>query len=279
MYKISPFVKWAGGKGQILEEIISRLPDKYEDYYEPFIGGGAVLFGIQPDNAKINDINTQLINTFNQLKNSSDKVINAIKDLDSVVCDKEYYYKNRDRYNEKIKNDILDEETAGLFIWLNKHCFNGLYRVNNKGLFNVPYNNRTNGTSMVEDNLKDIGLYLKNVEIYNLDFEDFCKSVKENDFVYFDSPYIPESETADFTSYTKGGFGLEEHKRLADLYKELDKRGAKLMLSNNDVDLVYELYDGFKIDSFDVKRMINRNADKRTGREVIVTNYEKILSR
>ena len=138
MYKITPFVKWAGGKSQILNEIIARLPDTYDDYYEPFIGGGAVLFAIQPHNAKINDINTQLINTFNQLKYSPDKVISAVKDLDGTVCDKEYYYRNRDRYNEKIKNGILDEETAGLFIWLNKHCFNGLYRVNNKGLFNVP---------------------------------------------------------------------------------------------------------------------------------------------
>ena len=273
MYKITPFVKWAGGKSQILNEIIARLPETYDNYYEPFIGGGAVLFAIQPRNAKINDINTQLINTFNQLKNSPDKVISAVKDLDGVVCDKEYYYINRDRYNEKIKRGILDEETAGLFIWLNKHCFNGLYRVNNKGLFNVPYNNKTDGSSMVEDNLKDIGRYLGDVEIFNTDFGEFCKSVKENDFVYFDSPYIPESETADFTSYTKGGFGFKEHKRLAELYKELDKRGAKLMLSNNDTDLVYELYDGFKIDSFDVKRMINRDAENRTGREVIVTNY------
>lgn len=277
MYKISPFVKWAGGKGQILNEIISRLPNTYNDYYEPFIGGGAVLFGIQPQKAKINDINKQLINIYNQLKKEPEKVINSIRELDNVECDKDYYYKNRDRYNDKIKNNELDEETAALFIWLNKHCFNGLYRVNNKGLFNVPYNNKTKGSSMDDANLKDIGLYLQNVEIYNLDFEEFCKSVKKGDFVYFDSPYIPESETADFTSYTKGGFGLEEHKRLAKLYKELDKKGAKVMLSNNDVELIYELYTGFNIDSFDVKRMINRNADKRTGREVIITNYEKVL--
>lgn len=274
MYKISPFVKWAGGKGQILQEIISRLPNEYNHYYEPFVGSGAVLFGIQPEKARINDINTQLINIYAQLKISSEKVINAVKKLDSVECNKDYYYENRGIYNEKIQNGILDAETAGLFIWINKHCFNGLYRVNGQGLFNVPYNNRTSGSSMVEENLKDIGLYLQNVEICNFDFAEFCKSVKKDDFVYFDSPYIPESETADFTSYTKGGFALDEHKRLAALYKSLDQKGAKLMLSNNDAALVYELYAGYKIDSFAVKRMINRNAGKRTGREVIVTNYE-----
>ena len=274
MYKIGPFVKWVGGKGQILHEIISRLPDEYNHYYEPFVGSGAVLFGIQPERARINDINTQLINIYAQLKISSEKVINAVKKLDSVECNKDYYYENRGIYNEKIQNGILDAETAGLFIWINKHCFNGLYRVNGQGLFNVPYNNRTSGSSMVEENLKDIGLYLQNVEICNVDFAEFCNSVKKDDFVYFDSPYIPESETADFTSYTKGGFGIEEHKRLAALYKTLDQKGAKLMLSNNHTALVYELYAGYKIDSFAVKRMINRNAGKRTGREVIVTNYE-----
>lgn len=160
-------------------------------------------------------------------------------------------------------------------IWLNKHCFNGLYRVNKKGLFNVPYNNRVNGKSIDEDNIRAIGQYLKNedVTITCKDFEEACEDVKPGDFVYFDSPYVPESETADFTNYSKGGFSFEEHKRLADLFRGLDKMGAKVMLSNNDVPLVRDLYAGYNIQSLDVKRMINRNANKRVGKEVLITNY------
>lgn len=274
MYKISPFVKWAGGKTQLLDEIISRLPETYDRYYEPFAGGGAVLFGIQPRNAHINDINSQLINVYRRIKEDPEKIISCIKKLDGHACDKEYYYKNRKQYNTKIERGILDEESAALFIWLNKHCFNGLYRVNKDGLFNVPYNNRTTGDSINEENIRNISLYLQHVEICNLDFADFCKDVQKGDFVYFDSPYVPESKTADFTAYTEGGFGLEEHKRLARLYRQLDKKGAKLMLSNNGVKLIYELYSGYNIDKVDAKRMINSKSEKRVGREVLITNYE-----
>ncbi len=274
MFEISPFLKWAGGKTQILDEIKKRLPKSFNNYYEPFIGGGAVLFYLQPENAYINDINKQLVNTYKQLKKNAKKVVSIIKELDSTECSRELYYIFRDKFNNKIEEDIFDEETAALFIWINKHCFNGLYRVNRNGLFNVPYNNKKTGSSMVESNLIDIGKYLKNVSISNQDFELFCKDVKKGDFVYFDSPYIPESVTADFTSYTKEGFALEDHKRLAVLYKRLDKLGAYVMLSNNDVSLIYELYKSYKIETFDVKRMINREGNKRTGREVIITNYK-----
>ena len=183
--------------------------------------------------------------------------------------------KKRTEYNKKIAAHILDAECAALTIWINKHCFNGLYRVNSKGLFNVPYNNKIGGVSMNEENLRTIGLYLNsgNIEIREGDFETACADAKAGDFVYFDSPYIPVSETANFTDYTKDGFSYEDHCRLAELSKRLDNAGVKIMLSNNDVDLVYELYDGFKIKGVDVKRAINRDASKRTGKEVIITNY------
>ena len=161
-------------------------------------------------------------------------------------------------------------------IWVNKHCFNGLYRVNGKGLFNVPWNKKETGHSMDEDNLYSIGEYLQNndIKICCSDFEDVCKLIKKNDFVYFDSPYIPISKTASFTDYTKDGFSYEDHVRLAELYKALDRKGVKAMLSNHDVDLIYDLYGRYNIESLDVKRNINSDAKKRTGKEVIITNYE-----
>lgn len=274
--KMGPFVKWAGGKTQLLEKIYNRTPDSYGTYYEPFIGGGAVLLGVKPKKAVINDVNEQLINVYRQLKADPRAVIRAVKAIDEQVCNKEFYLLMRQKYNEKIQKKELDAECAGMMIWINKHCFNGLYRVNNKGLFNVPYNNKELGKSIDEANLMSIGYYLKesDVDIRCEDFEKTCENVVANDFVYFDSPYIPVSETASFTDYTKDGFSYDDHVRLAELFKRLDAKGAKVMLSNHNVDLVYELYDGYNIEAVDVKRMINSDASKRTGKEVIIRNYE-----
>lgn len=273
--RINPFIKWVGGKRQLLEILRERMPKTYSRYYEPFIGGDALLLDVQPKNAVINDVNKQLLNVYRQLKADAETVISILRELDSVECDKEHYLKKRTEYNKKIAAHILDAECAALTIWINKHCFNGLYRVNSKGLFNVPYNNKIGGVSMNEENLRTIGLYLNsgNIEIREGDFETACADAKAGDFVYFDSPYIPVSKTANFTDYTKDGFSYEDHCRLAELSKRLDDAGVKIMLSNNDVDLVYELYDGFKIKGVDVKRAINRDASKRTGKEVIITNY------
>lgn len=273
--KINPFIKWVGGKRQLLEILRERMPKTYGRYYEPFIGGGALLLDVQPKNAVINDVNKQLLNVYRQLKADAETVISILRELDSVECNKEHYLKKRTEYNKKIAAHILDTECAALTIWINKHCFNGLYRVNSKGLFNVPYNNKIGGVSMNEENLRTIGLYLNsgNIEIREGDFETACADAKAGDFVYFDSPYIPVSKTSNFTDYTKDGFSYEDHCRLAELSKRLNDAGVKIMLSNNDVDLVYELYDGFKIKGVDVKRAINRDASKRTGKEVIITNY------
>lgn len=274
-FKLNPVVKCAGGKTQLLPILKDSLPSSYNTYYEPFVGGAALLFSLKPKRAVINDTNKQLMNLYRQIKENRDLFLEAIAKYDSVLCTEEYYNKLRNLYNEKIENNILDIECAALFVWINKHCFNGLYRVNSKGLFNVPYNHRVTGVSVDIENIKGISEYLNNndVTMTDLDFESSCESVKEGDFVYFDSPYIPVSETSNFTSYTKNGFDAKDHKRLADLFRHLDFIGAKLMLSNNDVPLVHELYAGFNIKSFPARRMINRDADKRTGREVLITNY------
>lgn len=273
--KMSPVLKWAGGKTQLLDPITERMPKTYNRYYEPFLGGGAVFLAVSPATAIINDTNEQLINLYRQLKTNTSAIIEIVNRLDGIPCDRKYYYSIRERYNEKIASRAIDAECAALMIWINKHCFNGLYRVNGKGLFNVPYNNKINGRSIDEDNLIAIAGYLQtaDITISCADFEVICKDVCSGDFVYFDSPYIPASETADFTGYTKDGFSLEDHKRLATLFKHLDRIGAKVMLSNNDVPLVHSLYEGYKIRPLDAKRMINRNASKRAGKEVLITNY------
>lgn len=276
-YKMSPFVKWAGGKKQLLERLREHAPKEFGTYYEPFIGGGAFLLDFQPEKAVINDVNEQLLNVYVQLKNNAEAVIEAIARYDAVECDTDYYMAVRELYNRKIAMHELDADCAALMIWINKHCFNGLYRVNSKGLFNVPYNNKRNGVSVDADNLRTIGMYLREFQVIirQGDFELACEDVKPGDFVYFDSPYIPVSETANFTDYTKDGFLFEDHKRLAELFRRLDSAGAYLMLSNHNVPLVYELYQGFKIEEVDVRRNINRDASKRVGKEVIITNFEK----
>ena len=274
-FKTGPFVKWAGGKKQLLDRLESRMPATYERYYEPFIGGGALFLDVQPELAIINDTNEQLLNVYQQLKIDTEAVINAVNVLDADPCDTARYLATREKYNTKIKAHELDAECAALMIWINKHCFNGLYRVNSKGLFNVPYNNKSDGVSIDATNLRNIGLYLqsRDIEIRQGDFEDACMDVAPGDFVYFDSPYVPISETANFTDYTKDGFSLEDHKRLAALYRKLAAQGTKVMLSNHNVPLVHELYIGFTIEEVDVRRAINRNAAKRSGKEVIITNY------
>jgi len=274
--KIEPFVKWAGGKNQLLDKLHNKIPNTYGTYFEPFIGGGALLFHEKPKKAVISDINEQLINIYLQLQAAPKSVIREVNKLDKGSCDKDYYLAIREAYNKKIQAHELDAECAALMIWINKHCFNGLYRVNSKGLFNVPYNNKQTGKSIDETNLMSIGYFLKNshVQILCQDFEMTCESAQAGDFVYFDSPYIPVSETANFTDYTKDGFTYEDHVRLAELYKRLDARGVKAMLSNHDVSLVYELYKGYKIENVDVRRSINSDAKKRVGKEVIITNYE-----
>ena len=272
--EISPLLKWAGGKTQLIEKIKCNLPTTYKNYYEPFVGSGAVLLKLTPKKAFINDINKQLINLYRQMQNRPEELILKVEELDCLPSTKDRYLSVREQYNSKIAQGTLDAECAALMIWINKHCFNGLYRVNRKGLFNVPYNNKTSGKSIDEDNARRVARYLqKNVTVTCLDFEDACKDVGKDDFVYFDSPYIPESPTASFTDYSSKGFSKDDHERLAKLFRQLDQKGAKLMLSNNDVPLARTLYAGFKIQSFAVKRMINRNAKSREGKEIIITNY------
>lgn len=273
--KVAPFLKWAGGKRQLLNQIKERMPKEYNDYYEPFIGGGAVLFELQPEKATINDINTSLINVYRQVKDNTEEFIELVKKLDSEMWEdgKEYYLDIREKYNDKLLKKEYDLELAALFTFMNKHCFNGLYRVNKKGLFNVPYN-KSRRTSIEEDDVRETAKYLKTVNILEGDFEEACKGAKKGDFIFFDSPYAPLNPTS-FEAYTKEGFDVESHKRLAKLYDELTERGCYCMLTNHNTEFINELYSnkGYKIDVVSVKRMINSDASNRKGEEVIICNY------
>ena len=178
----------------------------------------------------------------------------------------------RSRYNEKLRLQDYDTEMAALFIYLNKHCFNGLYRVNTQGQFNVPWNQKQQVRSMDMENIKRISAFLKSVTITCQDFEASLKGIKKGDFVYFDSPYAPLNPTS-FDSYTKEGFAEEEHRRLAGLFRRLTDEGVYCMLTNHNTELIRELYDGFLIEEIDVRRAINSDPKKRTGKEVIIRNY------
>ena len=273
--KVAPFLKWAGGKRQLLNQIKERMPKEYNDYYEPFIGGGAVLFELQPEKATINDINISLINVYRQVKDNTEEFIELVNKLDSEMWEdgKEYYLDIREKYNDKLLKKEYDLELAALFTFMNKHCFNGLYRVNKKGLFNVPYN-KSRRTSIEEDAVRETAKYLKTVNILEGDFEEACKGAKKGDFIFFDSPYAPLNPTS-FEAYTKEGFDVESHKRLAKLYDELTERGCYCMLTNHNTEFINELYSnkGYRIDVVSVKRMINSDASNRKGEEVIICNY------
>ena len=273
--EIVPFVKWAGGKRQLLSKIQERIPENYNHYFEPFVGGGAVFFGTQPSKALINDINKALINTYQRICDSPKEYLSEVNKIDSERWEdgKQYYYTIREHYNDKLMKSEYDVELAALFVFLNKHCFNGLYRVNGKGLFNVPYNN-SRRVSVNGDSIIEISKYLQGITIIDGDFEDACRDARKGDFVFLDSPYAPLNPTS-FESYTKEGFDIESHKRLAKLYDELTMRGCYCMLTNHNTDLINELYGnkGYKIDVVSVRRMINSDASNRVGEEVIICNY------
>lgn len=277
MIKGKPFVKWAGGKRQILNDLKRFMPLEYNCYYEPFVGGGALLFDLAPTRAVINDLNNELMNVYTVLKdevkyNKMCKLLNKYETNNS----EEFYYeiRNKDR-NSKNFNKLSDYSRAARTIYLNKTCFNGLYRVNSKNEFNVPYNKKDKVNTYDGENLLTIHMYLNmnDIKILNTDFEEAVSSASAGDFVYFDPPY--DSENPIFTSYTQEGFGKEEQLRLSEVFKKLDAKGVYVMLSNYNTKYINELYSDYNIHIISAKRNINANGNKRGKvEEVIITNYE-----
>lgn len=272
---MKPIIKWLGGKTQLLNKIKERLPKEFNTYYEPFAGGLAVLLDLNPTDFTINDINPELFNMYTQIRDHVEDVIEFLTILDkqheSWSEPKEYFYMVRGNFNECL--GVKSAKQAARFIYLNKHCFNGLYRVNSKGEFNVPFNGKLSGRSFYPDQLRELSSILKNARILNTDFEAAVKDASVGDFVFFDSPYAPITATS-FTDYNKEGFSYEDHVRLAKVFKELTNRGCYCMLTNHDTPLIRELYKDYKIEVVDVRRSINRKGDGRTGKEVIITNYD-----
>ena len=277
MLKGKPFVKWAGGKRQIIDKLNMYAPDEFNTYYEPFVGGGALLFELSPKNAVINDYNEELMNVYNCIKDEI-KFGKMCKELNHYEANhsEEFYYEIRNKDKDKTRfRKMIDYKRAARTIYLNKACFNGLYRVNSKNEFNVPFNGKMKVNTYDSQNLGIIHSYLNfnNITILNTDFEDSVKDAKKGDFIYFDPPY--DSETSTFNSYTENGFGKEEQVRLAKVYKELADKGCYVMLSNHNTKLVKELYKDFNIHVIEAKRNINANGNKRGKvEEVIITNYE-----
>ena len=279
MIKGKPFVKWAGGKRQIIDKLKKYIPEEYNTYYEPFVGGGALLFELAPKNAVINDFNEELMNVYTCIKDS-DKFEKMCKELNHHEAEhsEEYYYKVRNIDRDRKKYDkLVDYKKAARTIYLNKACFNGLYRVNSKNEFNVPFGKKEHVNTYEGQNLGIICGYLNfnNVKILSTDFEDAVKDAKEGDFIYFDPPYDSDKEI--FTSYTNEGFGKEEQERLAKVFKDLDSRGCYVMLSNHNTKLINELYKDYNIHIIEAKRNINSDGKKRGKvEEVIITNYDDL---
>ena len=267
---MKPIIKWAGGKGNNLSYIRELLPKNFNTYYEPFAGGLAVCLDLNPANFTINDINSELISMYTQIRDNVEDVIKHLTKLDKQheawPNPKEYFYEIRLSFNKHL--GVKSADQAARFIYLNKHCFNGLYRVNSKGEFNVPFNGNLSGRSFDPDQLRELSGMLKNANILNTDFEVACENASEGDFVFFDSPYYNT-----FDTYQADGFSEDDHKRLAKLFKELTAKGVKCMLTNSNEEFIKDLYKDFNIKIIPVKRNINRDGTHRTGEEIIVTNY------
>ncbi|WP_370387718.1 DNA adenine methylase [Snodgrassella alvi] len=271
---ISPVLKWAGGKRQLLETLVPLLPKHYSIYCEPFVGGGALLFALQPQLACINDNNHELMRVYVVIKNNVDALIDRLKKFQK---DKEHFYEVRswDR-NQDTYNCLSDVEKAARIIYLNKTCFNGLFRVNASGEFNVPYGSYANPNIVNEPLLRAVSSYLNEaeIEICAGDYAKILNKLPENAFVYLDPPYDPVSTTASFTSYTKDGFSREEQIRLRQYCDELNKRGIKFMLSNSATDFICKQYAKYNIEIISAKRLVGADASRRGKiKEVIVRNY------
>lgn len=272
-----PIIKWTGGKRRLLKEIKKYIPEDYNDYYEPFFGGGALFFDLELKNKKIviNDINKDLINFYIQVRDNPTEVINGFNEVLPTLVKKEKYEEIRKQFNDKIKNEEYDIELACLFLLLNVSAFNGLYRKNKNNEFNTPYANpdrvRKLQRKVIEERVKEGSLLLnQNVKICNEDYSTILSRAKKEDFVFIDSPYIDT-----FTAYSSGDFPLEEQEKLADLCKELDKRGVYFLATNLDTEKTRELYNGFNLSSIDIVHTVGGGNTYKTKQELFISNVNK----
>lgn len=265
----APFVKWVGGKRALMPTLAVRFPQRFGAYHEPFVGGGAVFFALQPPNASLADDNAELVNAYTVVR---DEVETLVQHLRTHEAEEGYYYDLRSKDPAQLDR----VERASRLIYLNRTCFNGLYRVNSKGGFNVPFGRYKNPNICNEAGLRAASAALRDVRIERKHYDHVLETAKRGDFLYFDPPYHPVSATANFTSYTAGAFSEHDQRRLASTFRELADRGCKVMLSNSDTPLIRELYDDFHVETVLAPRMVNRDASKRGPvNEVLVRNYRR----
>ncbi len=267
--KASPILKWAGGKGGLLAQYDPYFPmvGSYRSYLEPFVGSAAVFFHLQPQHAILMDRNPELIEVYQMIRDQLEALITALK---AHRNERDYFYAVR---AQKIA-DLSPVERAARFIFLNKTCYNGLYRVNRSGQFNVPFGRYTNPAICDESKLNAAHNALQSVELGVANFDRVLAFAQPGDFVYFDPPYEPLSSTSNFTSYTRDGFSADDQRQLADVFRQLDTRGCRLMLSNSSALLIYDLYQGYAIHEISARRAINRNANGRgVVTELLITNF------
>ena len=266
-----PFLKWAGGKTQLLPHLIHRIPNSFNRYIEPFIGGGALFFALQPKVALIADCNQELINCYQVVRTDVEALIEELK---VYRYDKEMYYAVRELDRRPDFGELSRVKRAARLIYLNKTCFNGLYRVNSKGYFNVPFGTYTDPTIVDAENLRACSKVLQRTVIQSGNFEQVLEIAEAGDFVYFDPPYAPSSGTADFTSYSKEGFDDAAQEMLLLVCLQLNQRGVKWMVSNSNTTLIQELYRGFKVEPVGASRAINSKASKRGSViELLIRNF------
>ncbi len=274
----TPFLKWAGGKGQLLEAIQAILPPSFSNYFEPFIGGGAVFFRLAAAGlvrtSVLNDVNPHLVTTYEVVRDRPEELVANLEVLKRNHSD-DCFYAARNRFNHDIGLTVV--ERAALLIYLNKTCFNGLYRVNSKGEFNVPVGRYVNPRIFAPDQILACSKALRDVRMVCGDFEAAVSGAKAGDFVYFDPPYVPLTKTANFTSYAKDDFGFDDQIRLAETAIRLHTAGVKFLLSNHATPELEDLYSGrgFKIERVPARRMITRDGASRSGTvdEVLIRNY------
>lgn len=272
---MKPFVKWAGGKTQLLDDIKNNTPKKYNTYYEPFLGGGAVFLELKPEKAIVSDVNPQLINAYVSIKNSVNDLMEAIDNIDKgETCSKEMYYNVRERYNDFIREGVDSVEASAFMIWLNHHCFNGLYRTNKQGFFNTPWNKTEKVIPSYErDNLLEISAFLNNNDITIIceDYKTVLERPEKGDFVFLDPPYVPVGKYGDFKRYTKAQFYESDQIELANMIKKITEKGVDICLTNSNTELVRSLYADFNIEVVSTHRNINSKGDSRVGEDAIIT--------
>lgn len=272
---LSPVVKWVGGKRQLLDDIIPLLPDHFSTYVEPFVGGGALLFEIQPKKAIVNDLNHELINLYKVIKDNPNELL-LLLEKHELNNSEEYFYQIRALDRSESYNEMSDIEKAARIIYLNKTCYNGLFRVNQAGQFNSPYGKYKNPNIVNKPVVLAMANYFQNnnITLLNGDYKLALKKLRKGAFVYFDPPYMPISSSSSFTGYTENGFDKKQQIELKEECDKLNSRGIKFLLSNSDHPFIRDLYKDYEIITVKAKRSINSNSNKRGEiNEVLVRNY------